>query len=194
MTDLVKSRLHETLRSQREALRHKLDGLSERDARMPRTPTGTNLLGFYKHVGSCELGYLGETFDRPSDLPFPWDAEGVSPEDNTDLFATEAETMPEVIAWVEACFAHADATIEALPLDAIGSVPWWRPGNVVTLHHILVHLIQEEARHAGQADILREHIDDSVGYRDPGDNLPEWDHRRWVEYHDRLTRIADACG
>ena len=79
MTDL-KAHLHHYLRAQRSALRLKLDGLSERDARLPRTPTGTNLLGLYKHCGACELGYFGETFGRPSELALPWDAEGVDEE------------------------------------------------------------------------------------------------------------------
>lgn len=185
------SALHDVLRTQRSSLRLKLEGLSERDARMPRTPTGTNLLGLYKHAGACELGYLGETFGRPSDLPLPWDAEGVDPEDNTDLFATETESMAQVIEWVEACFAHADATIEALPLETEGTVPWWPEGNSITLHRALVHMIQEEARHAGHADILREQIDHSVGWRSVGDNLPEWDDRRWTDHVERLTRIAE---
>lgn len=191
MTDDLKSALHDVLRVQRTSLRLKLDGLSERDARLPRTPTGTNLLGLYKHAGACELGYFGETFGRPSELTFPWDAEGDPHEDNLDLFATEDETMAEVIEWVEGCFAHADATIEALPLEAEGSVPWWPDDSTVTLHRILVHMIQEEARHAGHADILREQIDRSIGWRRDGDNLPEWDEGRWATYVDRLTRIAE---
>lgn len=191
MTD-PKTHLHTTLRTQRTSLRSKLDGLSERDARLPRTPTGTNLLGLYKHLGACELGYFGETFARPSDLTLPWDVPGVSEEDNTDLFATEEESMAQVIEWTEACFAHADATIEALPLDATGSVPWWEPGNTVTLQQILVHLIQEEARHCGHADILREGIDGVAGWRSAGDNLPEWDEGGWAAYYDRLNRVARA--
>jgi uncharacterized damage-inducible protein DinB len=186
--------LHTALRAQRDALRLKLDGLSERDARLPRTPTGTNLLGLYKHVAACELGYFGATFGRPSELPFPWDAPGVSLEDDPDLFATEDESMAQVVDWAEACFAHADATIAALPLDATGSVPWWPPGNTVTLQQILVHMIAEEARHAGHADILRELIDGAVGRRSPGDNLPERDEGGWAARHERLTRIAEAHG
>lgn len=191
MTDL-KPHLHGYLRAQRAALRLKLDGLSEREARMPRTPTGTNLLGLYKHCGACELGYFGETFGRPSDLPLPWDAEGVSEEDNTDMFAVETESMAEVIEWTESCFAHADATIDALPLDAAGVVAWWPAGKQeVTLGQIIVHMALDEARHAGHADILREQIDGSIGLRSEGNNLPEWDEGRWTAYVDRLTRIAE---
>lgn len=188
----LKTHLHDHLRAQRAALLLKLDGLSEREARMPRTPTGTNLLGLYKHAGACELGYFGETFGRPSDLLLPWDAEGVSEEDNTDMFAIETETMAQVIEWTQACFAHADATIEALPLDAPGTVAWWQTDRQsVTLGQIMAHMALDEAQHAGHADILREQLDGHVGWRSEGNNLPEWDDARWSEYVDRLTRIAD---
>ena len=119
MADL-KTQLHDMLRVQRAALLLKLEGLSEREARLPRTPTGTNLLGLYKHAAACELGYFGETFARPSELQLPWEVEGVGPEDNEDMFATEDESMADVLAWSRACFDHADATIGALPLEAEG--------------------------------------------------------------------------
>ena len=191
MTDL-KAHLHHYLRAQRSALRLKLDGLSEREARLPRTPTGTTILGLYKHCGTCELGYFSDTFGRPSDLLMPWESAGASEEDNTDMFAVESESMAEVIAWTEACFAHADATIEALPLDAPGTVAWWPADRrEVTLGQIIVHMALDEARHAGHADILREQIDGHVGLRSEGNNLPEWDEGQWAAYVDRLTRIAE---
>ena len=192
MPETSTAALHAVLRTLRDSLRLKLDGLTEREARMPRTPTGTNPLGLYKHAGACELGHFGATFGRPSTLPFPWDAPGVQAEDNTDLFATEEESMSDVLEWVEQCFAHADATIEVLPLDAAGSVPWWPAGNEVTLGQILVHVIADEARHAGHADILREHIDGAIGWRSPGDNLPDWDEGDWAAYRERLTQIAES--
>lgn len=191
MTDL-KEHLHSYLRAQRAALLLKVDGLSERDARLPRTPTGTNLLGLVKHAAACELGYFGETFGRPSELVLPWDVEGVSEEDNEDMFATEGESMTDVLAWSRSCFEHADETIEALPLDAEGSVPWWAEEHrSVTLGQIIIHMALDEARHAGHADILREQLDGQVGLRSEGNNLPEWDADRWSEYVARLTRIAD---
>lgn len=190
MSNDLKTVLHDQLRNQREAIRRKVQGLSEYDARRPRTPTGTNLLGLLKHVSCCELGYFGETFARPAPhLPLPWDDPDVDPDD-TDLFATESESMSEVLEWVRGCFAHADATIEALPIDATGSVPWWPEGNVVTLGQILGHVLQEEARHAGHADILREQLDGMVGYCSDGDNLPDWEEGRWRRRYERLEAIA----
>ena len=192
MADL-RTQLHDMLRVQRAALLLKLEGLDDYEARRPRTPTGTNLLGLVKHSAACELGYFGETFARPSELQLPWEVEGVGPEDNEDMFATEDESMADVLAWSRACFDHADATIEALPLEAEGRVAWWpEDRNTVTLGQVIVHMALDEARHAGHADILREQLDGAVGLRSEGNNLPEWDEQRWADYVARLTRIAEA--
>ena len=192
MADL-RTQLHDMLRVQRAALLLKLEGLDDYEARRPRTPTGTNLLGLVKHSAACELGYFGETFARPSELQLPWEVEGVGPEDDEDMFATEDESMVDVLAWSRACFDHADATIEALPLEAEGRVAWWpEDRNTVTLGQIIVHMALDEARHAGHADILREQLDGAVGLRSEGNNLPEWDEQRWADYVARLTLIAEA--
>ncbi|WP_433955250.1 DinB family protein [Janibacter indicus] len=192
MADL-RTQLHDMLRVQRAALLLKLEGLDDYEARRPRTPTGTNLLGLVKHSAACELGYFGETFARPSELQLPWEVEGVGPEDNEDMFATEDESMADVLAWSRACFDHADATIEALPLEAEGRVAWWpEDRNTVTLGQVIVHMALDEARHAGHADILREQLDGAVGLRSEGNNLPEWDEQRWADYVARLTLIAEA--
>ena len=59
---------------------------------------------------------------------------------------------------------HSDTTIDALPLDAVGHVPWWPADrNEVTLHRIMAHMIAETHRHAGHADIVRELIDGAAG-------------------------------
>lgn len=112
MSDL-KDTLHEQLRRQRAALLTKLEGVSEREARAPRTPTGTNLLGLVKHCAVVELGYFGPVFGRSAPLPFPWEAPGATPEDNLDMFATEDESMDDVLADARTCFEFADSTIKA---------------------------------------------------------------------------------
>jgi hypothetical protein len=80
-----KAILHHYLRTRREGLLGKLDGVSEYDARRPLTPTGTNLLGLVKHVASVELGYFGEVFGRPSELELPWLADDAEPD--ADMWA-----------------------------------------------------------------------------------------------------------
>ncbi|MET0434889.1 MAG: DinB family protein [Cellulomonas sp.] len=184
-----KAMLHQYLRENRDSLLSKLDGLSEYDARRPLTATGTNVAGLVKHVASVQLDYLGEVFDRPHGRSLPWFADDAEP--NADLWVPADESLDEVRELHAFSAAHADATIAALPLDATGRVPWWRPESAeVTLHRVLVHLVAETARHAGHADILRETIDGAVGARPDDPNLPFHDGDAWAAYR---ARVEDAA-
>jgi hypothetical protein len=188
MTDLdTKAHLHRYLREAREALLGKLDGVPEYDVRRPLVPTGTNLLGLVKHVASVTAGYFGEVFDRPFPEPIRGLSEDAEP--NTDMWAHPDESREDIIGFWRRAWAHADATIEALPIDAPGAVRWWRD-TPVTLHLILVHMLAELNRHAGHADILRELIDGQVGWRRPGDNVVEGDEAWWTAYREKLESTA----
>jgi Protein of unknown function (DUF664) len=179
--------LHRYLDKQRGALLAKLDGVGERDVRWPMTRTGTNLLGLVKHVASVELGYFGEVFDRPSNVALPWFDEGA--ETNADMWATAEESRQDIVALYERAALHADATIEALALNAPGRVPWWpAERQQVTLQQIMVHVTVEIARHAGHADIVRELIDGAAGDNDG--NLPDQTAREWATYRQRLEEAA----
>jgi uncharacterized damage-inducible protein DinB len=188
-----KTTLLQYLRLRRADLLAKIDGLSEYDVRRPLTPTGTNLLGLVKHVASVELGYLGDVFDRPSGIDLPWFADDAEPD--ADLWVPAEQSVAEVVALHHASARHADATVEALPLDAPGRVPWW-PGERadVTLHQILVHLCVETARHAGHADILRETIDGRVGNGPADPNIPGRSAAQWAAHRDRVEAAARAAG
>ncbi|MCW2545466.1 MAG: hypothetical protein JWM40_3018 [Frankiales bacterium] len=171
----------------REALLWKLEGLSEYDVRRPMTPTGTNLLGLVKHVGSVGVGYLGDCMGRPLPESFPWSEEDA--EVNADLWATAEESRAQIIELWHRCWAHADQTVAALPLDAPGEVPWWPPERrSVTLQLLLVHVVTEINRHAGHADILRELIDGNVGHRVENPNM--WSPEDPAAYRQRLEEIA----
>jgi uncharacterized damage-inducible protein DinB len=184
-----KADLHRYLKEARDALLWKLEGLSEYDARRPLVPTGTNLLGLVKHVASVAAGYFGETFGRPFPEALPWLADGA--EANADMWATAEESREDVVGLYRRAWAHADATIDALDIDAIGHVPWWPADrNEVTLHRILTHMVTETSRHAGQADIVRELVDGAVGLRSTGDNLPPGDRTWWDDYR---ARVEDAA-
>ncbi|TWD22674.1 uncharacterized protein DUF664 [Streptomyces sp. T12] len=194
LTDAAKADLHRYLQEARDALLWKLDGLTEYDARRPMTPTGTNLLGLVKHVAGVELGYLGDTFGRPSGEPLPWLADGA--ELNDDMWAAADETRADVVGLYRRAWAHADATIDALPLDTTGRVPWWPDDRAeLTLHHAVVRVIADTQRHAGHADILRELMDGEAGERAGSNSLPSSDPAWWKAYRDRLERAArDAAG
>src|SRR3954454_19741552 len=150
--------LRHYLQSNRDALLWKLDGLSERDLRMPRTPTGTNLIGIVKHMANVEIGYFGDTFDRQWPTPEERIAEDAYEADpQADWYATEDETCDGIVDLYRRVWAFADATIDQLPLDAQGQVPWWPADrNPVSLERIIVHVIVDLSRHVGHADIIRE--------------------------------------
>ena len=184
-----KADLHRYLQDAREALLWKLDGLSEFDIRRPMVPTGTNLLGLIKHVAGVELGYFGDTFGRPFAERLPWLEDDAEP--NADMWATAAESREQITGLYRRAWAHSDATISTLALDTVGHVPWWPDQHsAVTLHNIMVHMIAETARPAGQADIIRELIDGATGLRASRGNMAQGDQAWWESYRERLERVA----
>ena len=194
MTDIdrdLKGVLHDYLRKTRDDLIWKLDGLTEREARLPRTPTGNNLLGIVKHCLNIEAGYFGPTFGRDFPSPdelVPMDAYDDDPQ--ADWYARDDETKDGLVDLYRRVAAFADETIEQLPLDAPGRVPWWPAGaNDVTLHRIIVHVSNDVARHAGHADIMRELYDGAIGWHQQRTSLP--DSQDWPAYVAKLTELAD---
>jgi hypothetical protein len=176
------------LQDSREALLWKVDGLSERELRMPRTPTGTNLIGLVKHMANTEIWYFGDVFGRE----WPTPAERITDEDDTDpqadWYATEDETCAGIVDLYRRVWTFADATIDELSLDALGTVPWWRDPTPVTLGRVLVHVLADLTRHVGHADILREQVDGAAGLHRRSSNLPQQD---WPAYVARLTALAE---
>ncbi|MCX5117857.1 DinB family protein [Micromonospora sp. NBC_00362] len=193
MADLsdAKAALHHYLRESRENLVWKLDGLSEREVRLPRTATGNNLLGALKHCLNVEAGYFGPTFGREFPTPdelVPLAAYDEDPQ--ADWYAREDETKDGLIDLYRRVGAFVDQTIDQLPLDAPGQVPWWRPGRQdVTLQRIIIHVTCDLARHAGHVDIMREQHDAAIGLRRTNTNIP--DDYDWPAYVSKLTKLAD---
>jgi hypothetical protein len=183
-----KADLHEYLQTAREVMLWKLDGLTEYDMRRPLVPTGTNLLGLVRHVGSIETGYFGSVFGRPFPEALPWMEDG---EPNGDMWVRAGETTQAVIDFCRRAWAHADATIDALPLDAVGEVPWWPENDrQLSLHRALVHVVTDIYRHAGHADVLRELIDGAVGADRRWSNLPPGDEGWWSDYRNKVEAAA----
>lgn len=190
-----KAILRQYLQEARDALIWKTEGLSERELRLPRTPTGTSLLGLVKHCTATEIGYLGYTFGRPwptpDEMPYlrPLFDDTAEEEPEADTYATADESAEFLIDLYRRVSKHGDETIEQLDLDSPGRVPWWNDGDV-TLHRVLVHLLAEVQRHAGHADILREGIDGAAGLSRDNSNLstPDADRAGHVA---RLRAIAE---
>ncbi|MDH6434540.1 hypothetical protein M2158_003017 [Streptomyces sp. SAI-144] len=121
------------LQDARDSLLLKLDGLSEYDVRRPLTPTGTNLLGLVKHLTGAEAIYFGETFGRPAPRrPAPVDHRRRRTERRP-----VGDPREQIVDGYRRACAHADETLDTLPLDTVGRVPW-PPHSELTLQRILL--------------------------------------------------------
>lgn len=150
-----KESLQASLDRHRQVVRWKVTGLSDDDARRPMTATGLSLGGVVKHLASVEYGWFCRTFGRPADE--------VDYDDNdpdADLRLEANETLADVLAYYDRACAAGDEVIDELDLTAIGRS--WH-GEEVTLRWVLIHMIEETARHCGHLDILREMVDGQVG-------------------------------
>jgi uncharacterized damage-inducible protein DinB len=149
--------LRASLDSHRDAILWKLDGLHDDLLRKPITPSGTNLLGLVKHLASVEYGWFCSTFGRETE-PLP----DVFADPEADMRAAPGESTADITAFYGRARAAADEVIAATALDDVGHVSW--AGDTVSMRWVLIHMIEETARHAGHLDILRELIDEETGY------------------------------
>lgn len=186
--------LKKYLQEAREALLWKLEGLTEKQARWPLVPSGNNLLGLVKHCANVEIGYFGPTFGRAWPNPAELVSDATWEEDpQADWYATADESVASVVDLYRRAWVFCDETIDTMPLDTVGQVPWWRTSEV-TLFRIIVHVTDELARHAGHADILRELTDRSVGLHADNTNIPDWEKGDAELYLDKLKNLAERAG
>jgi Protein of unknown function (DUF664) len=140
---------------QRAIVENKVRGLTLVDATRVMTPSGLSPLGVVAHLAAVEYGWFDEKFlgnPERHDLG-----------DHGDFRLHDADTVTSVVAeYAEAC-AHSRAVVAgAGSLDDAAAVAH-RYFGLVTLRWILVHMIEETARHAGHLDLMREQIDGRTG-------------------------------
>ena len=147
---------------QRETLELKCSGLDAADlARRSVEPSTLSLLGLVRHMSDVERGWFrrvmaGEDAPRhfSSKSDPDGDFDGAAPD--PALVAEAWDTWRSEVAFAERFVA------DAPDLDITGEVPDPSRGPM-SLRWVLVHMIEEYARHLGHADLLRERIDGSVG-------------------------------
>jgi hypothetical protein len=136
------------LQFQRESLIRKVDGVDEVAARQSPVGSGTTLLWLLKHLAQAETRWVQVRFAGLNPV-LPDDT--VQPDD----------TIASAIACYRAASARADSIARTAGLD--DPCRGDDGGEPVNLRWVLAHLLEETARHAGHADILRELIDGSTG-------------------------------
>ncbi|MFF5718896.1 DinB family protein [Streptomyces buecherae] len=148
-----KESLRASLDRHRDAVLRKLDGLDDEARRRPMTPSGTTLLGLVKHLATVEYGWFCTAFGRETE-PFWFDPS------TEDMSVGPDEATADIVEFYGRARAAADTAIEELRLDALGTS--WND-NTVSMRWVLIHMIEETARHAGHMDIVRELIDGATG-------------------------------
>ncbi|MEN3356127.1 MAG: hypothetical protein V7637_109 [Mycobacteriales bacterium] len=156
LTGGEKESLQASLDRHRDVVVWKLDGLTDEQVRRPMVPSGTTMLGLVKHLAAVDCGWFCDTFGRPTE-PLPFDDD--DPE--ADLRVEPDETTADILAFYARARAASDKVIEEVPVDELGT-SW--SGDQVSMRWVLIHMVEETARHAGHLDILRELIDGSTGY------------------------------
>ncbi len=149
--------LHTSLQRHRELMLWKLEGLDDAALRRPMVPSGTTLLGLVKHLAAVEYLWFCVTFGRETE-PLPFDDD----DENADLRVEDGETTADIVAFYRRAWTAADEVIAEVDLDSTATA-WF--GEAVSLRWVLVHMVEETARHTGHADIVRELIDGATGYR-----------------------------
>ncbi|MBV9484908.1 MAG: DinB family protein [Frankiaceae bacterium] len=145
------------LDQQREAVRNAAYGLTDEQAAAAPTASDLSVGGLIKHLASTERGWTSDitgvvaTGDRAEQAYL-------------DGFRmTDTDTLADLLADYGAATAATDAAIRAADLDhevPVPDAPWF-PKDVTawSVRWIVLHLIEETARHAGHADIIRECLD-----------------------------------
>ncbi|MCX4692557.1 DinB family protein [Streptomyces sp. NBC_01408] len=143
--------------SQRAALREAARGLTEEQAASRPSASELSLSGLLKHAAECELSWLRMAQQQPNERQR---AEGTWGE---AFHLVEGESVPDVLAFWDRVAKETEAFIAAVPsLDdgfPLPPAPWFPQDTKVSMRWMLLHLVEEFARHAGHADILRESID-----------------------------------
>ena len=151
--------LLEFLRCQRLTLQIKCEGLSaEQLARRAVEPSTMSLLGLVRHMAEVERGWFRRRFAQ-QDVPRRYQT-AAEPDGDFDGAVAEPAVVDEAwAAWREEVAFSEDFARET----DLGFVGQTSDGSPISLRELLVHMIEEYARHNGHADLLRERIDGRVG-------------------------------
>ncbi len=154
--------LHSFLDYYRTILIRKAEGITEEQARTRIEPSDMSLLGLIRHMAEVERGWFRRRFAALDAPPLFYDDH----DPDGDFHPSDRDTLDEAMSALVAEIEFARSSTSGVSLDTLAAsipptqrIPGWQP----SLRWILVHMIEEYARHCGHADLLRERIDGSVG-------------------------------
>jgi uncharacterized damage-inducible protein DinB len=145
------------LAQQRDGLRLAAHGLTEEQARATPTASSLSVGGLVKHTATTERGWIDTVLGRTR----PMSAEDYG----ADFRMTPEETVADVLEFYAQVAKETEEVVAGVadldqPVPVPRDQPWF-PAEVDawSVRWVLLHLIEETARHAGHADIVRECVD-----------------------------------
>jgi uncharacterized damage-inducible protein DinB len=153
---------------QRATLRRKVAGLDAEALARTLSPSTMTLGGLVSHLTLVEDHWFSVVLDGNPPAP-PWDSVDWDADNDWDWHVAAGQTLDELLAPYDETVARVDKNIAAaLERDGLDTVSVKvsrraEPGQGFSLRWIVLHMIEEYARHNGHADLLRESIDGEVG-------------------------------
>jgi uncharacterized damage-inducible protein DinB len=142
----------------RETILWKLDGLSRQQASQQLVPSASTLLGVVKHLAYVERWWFQMNF-AGGPVAFPWAED--EPDQDIDFRIEPTDTIESISALYQQECARSREIVAGASLDDLSKgVDKVEPRS---LRWIMIHMIEETARHAGHMDILRELTDGAIG-------------------------------
>lgn len=155
--DNEKKTLSMFLAAQRSSVLAILEGLDAAALTTAVLPSGWTPLGMVEHLGHAERHWFQEVLTGRAD-PMPW------PDDDAPPLTTPRPPAL-VFGFYRAQCERSDGLLAATPLSTppLGHHPYLPEGTVTDLRWIVLHMIEETARHAGHLDAARELLDGRTG-------------------------------
>jgi len=144
------------LKYHRDTLEMKCEGLSDEQLKLRSCPpSALSLLGLVRHMAEVERGWFRYILNGEREKPIFFTDE----KPNDDFDALDTHPVEEVFAIWRAECANSESVSKGASLDTPGKSRHRRNGEEFSLRWIMLHMIEEYARHNGHADLLRERID-----------------------------------
>jgi hypothetical protein len=147
------------LRAQRTTLELKCAGLDAELATRAVPPSTLSLLGLVRHLADVERRWFRRVL-AGEDAPDRFSSDD-DPDGDFDGAVADPGVVAEAWAAWRAEVAFADAFVGAAADLDVSAEDGWR--GTVSLRWVLIHMVEEYARHNGHADLLRERVDGAVG-------------------------------
>ena len=149
----------------RSILLRKADGLDDSQARLQVGVSQMDMLGLIRHMGGVEQWWFSQAF-AGSNEPEIWPSDD---DEDADWHHGPDDTLAEAVAAMQQQIAKARAVVAATEsLDQVTAIAVGPPDDPDrygprSLRWVMVHMIEEYARHCGHADVIRENIDGAIG-------------------------------